>query len=73
MIKNKFNIKKLLNSKWTSVNPINQEKHFIISEMKFDHKKNVKLCLIEAVRSSRLKYINWLELKESDKWIQGWK
>ena len=70
---NKINAKKLLNSKWTAVNPINKEKHFIIIEIEFDENNNVIYCLIEAVISNRAQPINWAELTESEHWQQGWK
>ena len=70
---NKINAKKLLNSKWTAVNPINKEKHFIITEIEFDENNNVTNCLIEAVISYRTQPINWTELKKSEHWLQGWK
>ena len=70
---NKINAKKLLNSKWTAVKPINKEKHFIITEIEFDENNNVINCLIEAVISNRAQPINWAELKESEHWQQGWK
>ena len=70
---NKINAKKLLNSKWTAVNPINKEKHFIITQIEFEENNNVTNCLIEAVISYRTQTINWTELKESEHWLQGWK
>ena len=70
---NKINAKKLLNSKWTAVKPINKEKHFIITEIEFDENNNAINCLIEAVISNRAQPINWSELKESEHWQQGWK
>ena len=70
---NKINPKKLLNSKWTAVKPINKEKHFLISELEFDENDKVIHCLIEAVISHRVYSINSAELKESEHWIQGWK
>ena len=70
---NRINTKKLLNSKWTAVKPINKEKHFLISELEFDENNKVVQCLIEALISHREQPINWLELKESKHWIQGWK
>ena len=70
---NKINAKKLLNSKWTAVKPINKEKHFIITKIEFDENNNVINCLIEAVISNRLQQINWAELKESEHWQKGWK
>ena len=70
---NKINTKKLLNSKWTAVKPINKEKHFLISELEFDENDKVIHCLIEAVISHRVQPINWEELKESEYLIQGLK
>jgi len=70
---NKVSSKKLLNSKWTAVAPSNKEKHFLITELEFDEKNNVTHCEIEAVISNRKKTINWEDLKESKKWLHGWK
>ena len=65
--------KKLLNSKWTAVNPQRKEKHFIITDVKFDDENNVELCLIEAIMSKREESINWRDLKDTSHWKQGWK
>jgi tryptophan-rich hypothetical protein len=71
---NKINPKKLLNSKWTAITPINKEKHFIISKMQFDEEGIVVVdCCIEAVMSKRAMMINWLDLKDESQWLQGWK
>lgn len=70
---NQINPKKLLNSKWTAVKPKNKEKHFIISEIKFDEDDSVLSCSIEAVMTKRLLPIEWQELKDSSVWLQGWK
>lgn len=70
---NKFNPKKLLNSKWTAVNPAKKEKHFLIIELEFDEEGDVIRCLMEAVRSNRAAPIEWEELKNKDNWLQGWK
>ena len=69
---NKINAKKLLNSKWTAVKPINKEKHFLITALEFDENNSVKYCLIEAVISNRAQPINWVELKDCEHWQQGW-
>jgi tryptophan-rich hypothetical protein len=69
---NKINPKKLLNSKWTAVSPINKEKHFMVTELEFDEEGDVIHCLIEAVISSRPVLIEWPELKNSANWLQGW-
>lgn len=70
---NKINPRKLLNSKWTAVNPVNKEKHFLITELKFNEEGNVIHCAIEAVISNRSMPIEWKDLKNSDAWLQGWK
>jgi tryptophan-rich hypothetical protein len=70
---NKINPKKLLNSKWTAVNPIKKEKHFLVTELEFDEDDNVIYCAIEAVISNRSASINWQDLKNTAVWLQGWK
>ena len=60
---NKISPKKLLNSKWTAVVPSNKEKHFLITELKFDENNIVTHCLIESVISNRVELINWEDLK----------
>lgn len=69
---NKITPKKLLHSKWTAVKPVNKEKHFMITDMKFDDEGNVILCEIEAVMSKRAQEINWRQLKDQNIWLQGW-
>ncbi len=70
---NKINPKKLLNSKWTSVNPTNKEKHFMVSDIEFDEEGLVVSCSIEAVISKRSIPIDWNDLKNDRDWIHGWK
>lgn len=69
---NKIIPKKLLNSKWTAVSPVNKEKHFLITELKLDEEGEVIHCLIEAVFTKRAEVINWKILKNSEHWLQGW-
>ncbi|MDY0208526.1 MAG: TIGR02450 family Trp-rich protein [Pseudomonas sp.] len=68
-----INPKKLLHSKWTAVSPVNKEKHFLLTELKFDEAGNVIHCLLEAVISNREASIDWRELKNTAHWRQGWK
>ncbi len=69
---NPINPKKLINSKWTAIQPRNKEKHFIITEVDYDELGIVTSCIIEAVISKREANIDWKELKNSDYWKQGW-
>ena len=70
---NRINPRKLLNSKWTAVNPVRKEKHFVVTEIEFDEEGTVTHCLIEAVISRRSEPVDWQELKNRQDWLQGWK
>ena len=70
---NKINPQKLLNSKWTAVNPVGKEKHFLITKLEFNQHGDVTYCLIEAVISNRVESIDWKELKKESNWLQGWR
>ena len=70
---NTLNPKKLLNSKWTAVKPINKEKHFLVTEVEFDEDGIINHCLIEAVLTRRSTTFDWTALKNSDRWMNGWK
>ncbi len=72
LVMNSINPKKLLNSKWTAVKPQNKEKHFIVKEVDYDELGMVISCIIEAVINNREAAIDWTELKDQDRWQQGW-
>lgn len=69
---NPFNPKKLLNSKWTAVNPVNREKHFIVTEVEFNENDIIIHCLLEAILTRRSFSIQWRELKDRSDWTAGW-
>ena len=68
----RINPKKLLHSKWTAVKPVNKEKHFMVTEVKFDEEDNVIHCVLEAVLTKREEPIDWQSLKNVEQWRQGW-
>lgn len=70
---NRLSPKKLLNSKWTAVQPQRKEKHFVITEVEFDDDANVVRCLMQAVMTQREFEIDWQSLKQSNSWLAGWK
>ena len=70
---NRINPKKLLHSKWTAVAPVNREKHFMITDVEVDEEGQVIACEIGAVLSRRQMQIDWSELKDDARWLQGWK
>ncbi len=69
---NKVSPKTLIHSKWTNVEVVNKEKHFIIVDVEFDDSKKVIECIIEAVMTNNQYNINWRDLKDTTKWRIGW-
>ena len=72
---NRLSPKKLLLTKWTAVNPIAKQKHFLVSKVIEPEPPNetIDLIEIEAVYSKKIKQIHWRDLTDSTLWIQGWK
>lgn len=70
---NKINPKALLNSKWSRVEIVNKEKHFIVTKVSFNEEQQVTDCIIEAVMTKNEYTINWRDLKSENIWTIGWK
>jgi tryptophan-rich hypothetical protein len=72
---NRINPKKLLHSKWTAVQPIAKQKHFLVNKLVLpeDPGQAIEFIEIEAVFSKKTKQIPWKELQDTGIWIQGWK
>ena len=70
---NRFNPKKLLNSKWTACNPQNKELHFIATQLIRDEEDVITGCKLEAVMSKNIYPQTLEELKKADNWLIGWK
>jgi len=66
--------KKLLLSKWTAVQPVSKEKHFLVAALELPEPPEGPLewIEIEAVMSGARRRIAWRELKDSGQWRQGW-
>ncbi len=69
---NQINPHKLLSSKWTATQPVNKEKHFIVTKVNKNEEQVVTSCLIEAVINNREYEIEWQSLKSSNIWLPGW-
>ena len=70
---NKFSAAKLHHSKWTAVTPRNREKHYLVTRVLRNENERISKCIIEAVHSRRETLIDWRELEDSSRWMQGWK
>jgi tryptophan-rich hypothetical protein len=70
---NRINPAKLLMSKWTAVRPQNMEQHFLVSKLLHDEEDRVVSVVIEAVISRNTYILDWRELKDSSRWLMGWR
>ncbi|MDG2273005.1 MAG: TIGR02450 family Trp-rich protein [Halioglobus sp.] len=70
---NTINPSKLLNSKWTAINPTKKEKHFLVTEVEFNEQGEAICCVLEAVISNRCTPIQWRDLENANEWLYGWK
>ena len=70
---NRFNPKKLLNSKWTAAQPENKELHFIVIKLIKNEDETITGCVIEAVMTKNNYQLTLEALKNTDTWIMGWK
>jgi tryptophan-rich hypothetical protein len=71
---NPLNPKKLLLTKWTAVQPVAKQKHFLVSQviqpdLPTDPIESVE---IEAVFSKAKQVISWRDLQNDKVWRQGW-
>lgn len=72
---NKVSPKKLLLSKWTAIQPIAKQKHFLVSKVIVPElpDRPIEFVEIEAVYSKKTTRIAWLDLTNTELWVQGWK
>ena len=71
---NPLNPKKLLLSKWTAVQPIRKDKHFLITKVIAPTVVGDKTewVDIEAVLSRSTQRVSWRDLQNDEVWKQGW-
>ncbi len=71
---NSLHPKKLLLTKWTAVQPVAREKHFIVCKVIAPDvpEAGIQWVDLEAVHSGRVTRIAWRELRDSSCWRQGW-
>lgn len=69
---NAINPNKLHHSKWTAAQPLNKEKHFMVTQLLRDEEDNVVDVVIEAIHSHREISLPWRALKDDSVWRMGW-
>lgn len=72
---NPLSPKKLLLSKWTAVQVVDKQKHFLVSKIiqPSDVDAPVVDVEIEAVYSGAKRLIPWRQLQDDAIWKQGWR
>jgi tryptophan-rich hypothetical protein len=70
----RLNPNKLLLSKWTAVDPVDREKHFIVTRLLTPQPPalEVEMVQLEALYSGRNMTLPWRALRDTDTWLQGW-
>jgi tryptophan-rich hypothetical protein len=71
---NPLHPKKLLLTKWTAVQPVARQRHFVVVHVVKPEPPQEKIDWvdIEAVYSKAVTRIDWRELRDSSRWLQGW-
>jgi tryptophan-rich hypothetical protein len=69
-----INPKKLLLSKWTALEPVNRERHFMVTRLIEPAEPDgvVTEIELEAVLTRRVRRLPWRELRDATRWLQGW-
>lgn len=61
---------KILNSKWSAVNPANGEKHFLVTRIADHKRREVKL---ECVMTKRSSIVAYADLVDGKVYSPGWR
>ena len=69
----RINPRKLLLSKWTAAQPQNRERHFLVTELIRDEQDNILGVELQAVLTQRSQQLDWHQLQDSERWLQGWR
>ena len=66
--------KKLLLTKWTAVEPVAKQKHFLVTKVMLPELPDgrIEWIEIEAVNTRATARLHWRELRNEAKWRQGW-
>jgi len=70
---NSINPKKILNSKWTAVNPQSKELHFVVVGRICKPKGVLDQVELRAVLTGNTYRLSWQALKDETVWHIGWR
>lgn len=69
----RLNPDKLLHSKWTANQPVQRERHFMVTALYRDELEQVQTVELEAVLTKRSRCIDWRLLRDDEHWQMGWR
>ena len=71
---NQINPRKLLNSKWTALDPTKKRRHFMVTKLVLSPDNEIIIgCELEAVIDKSIAEIDWKQLKDANCWQMGWR
>lgn len=73
MTQRRLDPRKLLLSKWTAAQPRDRERHFLVIQLIRDERDDLLAVELQAVVSGRSQRLDWHELKDAQRWLQGWR
>ena len=68
----RLSLGKLLHSKWTSVQPTGNEKHFVVISQGGKKPRQPGQVTLQAVLTRRAYTLDWRDLTDEQHWRQGW-
>lgn len=71
---NPLSPKKLLLSKWTALQPVRKDKHFLIAKVIAPEVEGaaIEWVEVEAIFSKTRQTMRWRDLQNAEVWAQGW-
>ena len=74
-VRTRLSPRKLLLSKWTAVQPINRERHFMVIAVVEAATPDLppEEVDLEAVLTKRVTRLPWRALTDPAQWLQGWR
>jgi len=73
MKRNTFSKAKLPGSKWTALEPVQGEKHFVVlGWVQYALEQKSETLELEAILTRKVYEIDYRQLKNAEKWKMGW-
>ncbi|MCY1043412.1 TIGR02450 family Trp-rich protein [Corallococcus sp. bb12-1] len=64
---------RLVGSKWTAVQPLEREKHFVVLRWVGEGGERPQELELEALLTRRVHRVPWRALADREHWVSGWR